>query len=121
MSPASRLSTVSSALQMKKGTYLAEAKHTEAFLATEFKLKPTGKKSVHDFLVDGDPMDNGEVHVRVMHKALKLFAVPAWETQPAGDDDSNAPSGSLSVNEPTTPGASAASASLSRPLASSWL
>jgi len=39
-------------------------------------MRPKKGCDKHDYLVDGDPMPSGQIHVRVLKHALKLFAPP---------------------------------------------
>lgn len=60
---------------MKNGNYLGEHKYMNNYRVKEFKMKPTSETDV-PLLIDGDPWGLNEVHVRVLHQAVTVFAKP---------------------------------------------
>ena len=61
-----------------QGKYLAEQKLVRAIRTREFKLSPQegAKGSDIPFLIDGDPLDPTDIHVRVLQKRLHVFHMP---------------------------------------------
>eukprot|EP00730_Choanoeca_flexa_P007789 TRINITY_DN12393_c0_g1_i4.p1 TRINITY_DN12393_c0_g1~~TRINITY_DN12393_c0_g1_i4.p1 ORF type:complete len:476 (+),score=119.90 TRINITY_DN12393_c0_g1_i4:888-2315(+) len=78
---ASRMDVIRLAFAMKKGVFLGEdPTRCRTFVVPEFKITPTEARSPYN--IDGDPHDNGPVHVKVLHQALKMFCLPLQATDP---------------------------------------
>lgn len=73
----SRTDTIKAALSMKRGNYLAESKFVETVVCSEFKLIPLegSRGATIPYNIDGDPVDAGPIHVRVLHKRLRVFCL----------------------------------------------
>eukprot|EP00047_Mylnosiga_fluctuans_P023538 m.139873 g.139873 ORF g.139873 m.139873 type:complete len:933 (-) comp9621_c0_seq2:187-2985(-) len=72
---ATRADVLRAALAMKKGKYLTDNSIFKTVRVREFKLAPHDGTDV-PFLVDGDLMGAGSVHVKVLKQKLTLFAHP---------------------------------------------
>lgn len=70
-----RRAAVSMLRGMKKGRALEDNRYVESLRLTEFKITPL-PDSFSPFCVDGDPFKAEEVHVKVLNKALTVFALP---------------------------------------------
>jgi diacylglycerol kinase family enzyme len=60
-----------------QGNFLADSKHVETVVCTEFKLTPLegARGSNIPFNIDGDPVDACPIHVRVLHRRLRVFCL----------------------------------------------
>jgi diacylglycerol kinase family enzyme len=61
------------ALGMKKGKMLAEHRSVTALRVREFKLAPHDGLGDVPYIVDGEAMAAGAIHVRVLPRRLKVF------------------------------------------------
>eukprot|EP00048_Salpingoeca_helianthica_P023945 m.28474 g.28474 ORF g.28474 m.28474 type:complete len:871 (+) comp9086_c0_seq2:192-2804(+) len=73
----SRTDTIKAALSMKRGNFLADSRFVETVVCTEFKLTPLegARGSKIPFNIDGDPVDASAIHVRVLHRRLRVFCL----------------------------------------------
>lgn len=71
-----RAELVRIALEMRKGKYLADNKNVVALRVREFRLTPHEGLAEVPYIVDGEPMASGAVHVRVLPRILPIFASP---------------------------------------------
>lgn len=78
----SKMQVVEMGMSMKNHHYLMEHKFAKTVKVPEFKLTGVEPGCKYDMNIDGDPMPASDVHIKVLHQALKVFAEPKAQAGP---------------------------------------